>query len=108
MGVLIAVEERSDGKVRRLVIKFDHPDTGVAARENFPFIKKKYPGGTIITPKEMEYSLARTKSLVSSTAHLVQYTVIPAFAVTGENYEGNKVILINLHLIVFLKLCKIG
>ena len=90
MGVLIAVEEDLNGIVRKLVIKFDNPDTGSAARESNPFMRKKYPDGTIITPKEMEYSLARSKSLVSSTAHLVQYPVIPAFAVTGESYEEKK------------------
>ena len=88
MGVLISVDENVDGIVRKLIIKFDNPDTGSAARDKFPLMKKKFPGGTIITPKEMEYSLARTKSLVSTTAHLVQYPIIPAFAVTGEiDYE---------------------
>ena len=93
-GVLMAVEEHLDGKVSKLVVQFDNPDTGMSAREKYPLMRKKYPGGTIITPKEIEYSLARTKSLVSSTAHLIQYPVIPAFAVTGESYEGkNKVVL---------------
>ena len=83
-GELLAVEVNSNGKVNKFVIQFDNPDMGVAARERSPHMKKKYPSGTIIMPKEMEYSLAKTKALVSSTAHLVQYPVIPAFAVTGK------------------------
>ena len=80
----MAVEENLDGKVTKLIVKFDNPKAGEAAREKHPHKKKRYPGGTIITPKEIQYSLARTKSLISSTANLVQFPVIPAFAVTGE------------------------
>ena len=72
-----------DGKISKFVVNFDNPNTGSVARDRFPFMKKKYPGGTIITPVEVQYSLAKTKSLVSSTATLVQFPLIPAFAVTG-------------------------
>ena len=51
MGELLSVVESSDGKVTKMVIKFDNPDTGIATRDKFPAMKKQYPGGTIITPK---------------------------------------------------------
>lgn len=84
MGELIAVEEHQDGTVNKLVIKFDNPSTGSTTRENYTAYKKKYPGGTVIGLKEIEYSLARSKSLISSTAKLIQYPLIAAFAITGK------------------------
>ena len=47
----MAVEENLDGKVTKLIVKFDNPKAGQAAREKYPLLKKRYPGGTIITPK---------------------------------------------------------
>ena len=83
LGELMAVEEHLDGSINKLIIKFDNKATGEATREAYPAYTKKYPGGTVIGLKEVEYSLARTKSLISSTAKLVQYPLIAAFAVTG-------------------------
>lgn len=84
IGALAAVEENVDGSVRRLLVRFDNPRTGEKARASCPQISKKYPGCTLISPREVEYSLAKTNNLVSSTATLVQYPLIPAFAVTGN------------------------
>ena len=84
IGTLSAVEENVDGSIRRLLVRFDNPRTGERARASCPLISKKYPGCTLISPKEIEYSLAKSNSLVSATATLVQYPLIPAFAVTGK------------------------
>lgn len=84
MGELIAVEEHQDETVNKMVVKFDNPSTGSTNRENYPAYNKKYPGGTVIKLKEIEYSIARTKSLISSTAKLIQYPLIAAFAITGK------------------------
>ena len=83
MGKLIAVIENQDGSVKNLVVKFDKSNTGEAARECYPAVSRKYPGGTVIGKKELEYSLSRNKSLVSSTAKLIQFPIIAAHAVTG-------------------------
>ena len=83
-GVLIAVEEHQDGSPNKLVVRFDIASTGEKSRECYPAFCSKYPGCTVIGRREMEYSLSRIKSVVSSTAKLVQYPLIPAFAITGE------------------------
>ena len=83
MGKLIAVIENQDGSVKNLVVKFDKSSTGETARECYPAVSRKYPGGTVIGKKELEYSLSRNKSLVSSTAKLIQFPIIAAHAVTG-------------------------
>ena len=77
MGTLIGVEEN------KLIVKFDNISTGENARAFYPAISRKYPGGTAIGRTEIEYSLSRNKSLISSTAKLVQFPVITAHAVTG-------------------------
>ena len=79
----MAVEENQDGSVNKLIVKFDRDSTGEKARECYPAISRKYPGGTVIGRKELEYSLSRNKSLISSTAKLVQYPLIPSYGVTG-------------------------
>ena len=83
VGEVMAVEEHLDGSINKIIIKFDNKTTGEDTRKAYPFYAKKYPGGTVIGMKEVEYSLARTTSLISSTAKLVQYPLISAFAVTG-------------------------
>ena len=53
---------------------------------------EKYPGGTVITKKQLEYSLAKNaSSIVSSTATLVQYPIILAFAVTAHKIQGQTI-----------------
>ena len=90
-GTLVAVVEHVDGTVKCLIVKFDNPNTGADLREQYPAYASKYPSGTVIKMKEVEYSLARTKSLVSTTAKLVQFPLIPAFAVTGHRFQGQTV-----------------
>ena len=90
-GSLIAVVEHTDGSVKSLIVKFDHTITGADSREHYPAVSAKYPEGTVIRRKEIEYSMARTKSLVSATAKLVQFPLIPAFAVTGHRFQGQTV-----------------
>ena len=82
-GELMGIEEHKDGRIFKLIVKFDNPMTGVEARENYPAVQRKYPGGTVVCAKEVEYSLSKTKSVVSSTAKLIQFPLIAAFAITG-------------------------
>ena len=91
VGELIGVEERRNGEVDKLVIKFDNPQTGAETRKACPILASKYPGGTPIFRKELEYSLARSNSLVSSTAKVLQFPVIPAFAVTCHRFQGQTI-----------------
>ena len=76
--------ENKDGTVRNLVVKFDKSSTGANSRECYPAIARKYPEGTVIGKKELEYSLSRNKNIVSSTAKLIQYPLIAAHAITGS------------------------
>ena len=101
MGELIGVERHYDDSINKLIVQFDNPNTGAASRENYPSLSKKYPSGTVIGSKEVEYSLAKSKSLVSSTAKLVQFPIIAAFAVTGLYFTICHFYLINVLLLLF-------
>ena len=60
--------------------------------KDIKIMRKKYPEGTVITKMEREYTIAKkTKSVVASTAKLIQYPVILAFAVTVHKVQGQTI-----------------
>ena len=91
VGKMVGVESNKLGMVDKLFIKFDNDHIGTDARQAYPSFFTKYPGATVIFRKELEYSLARTNSLVSSTARLVQFPLIPAFGVTCHRFQGQTI-----------------
>ena len=91
LGTVQGVEEGKNGIITAVIVKFDNPEAGRKAREQNPMIAKKYPGGTIIKKTEREYSLARNQGLVSSTAKLIQFPLVLAWAVTVHKFQGQTV-----------------
>ena len=73
-------------------MKFDNPKAGKKSRINHPTYAKKYPEGTVITKMEREYTLSKS-SVGGSTARLIQYPLILAFAVTGMDIQIHKMTL---------------
>ena len=91
VGTVLGIEEGQNGVISAIIVKFDNPGAGKQARERNPMMGKKYPGGTIIKKKEQEYSLARNQGLVSSTAKLIQFPLVLAWAVTVHKFQGQTV-----------------
>ena len=91
VGTLVGIEENKKCIVIALIIKFDNPATGQESRKQNPMMLMKYPGGTLIKKKEQDYSLARKGGLISSTAKLIQYPIVLAWAVTVHKFQGQTV-----------------
>ena len=91
LGTVIGIELNHKDAIFALMIKFDNPAAGREARKLHPMMSKKYPDGTLIKKKEQDYSLARKQGLISSTAKLIQYPIVLAWAVTVHKFQGQTV-----------------
>ena len=89
LGVVIGVEVSKNGAVEKVIVNFDNPKAGKKSRKSHPIYTKKYPEGTVITKMEREYTLSKS-SVGGSTARLIQYPLILAFAVTGMVIQIHK------------------
>ena len=81
-GSVIGVEENQNGKITSVIVRFDNPKAGSESRKTYPMLAKKYPDGTVIMKKEFDYSLSKNKGLISTTAKLIQFPLVLAWAVT--------------------------
>ena len=91
VGTVVGIELDQRNSIRAVVIKFDNPDAGKFSRANNPALAEKYPGGTVIKKHEQEYSLSRSQGLISSTAKLIQFPIVLAWAVTVHKFQGQTV-----------------
>ena len=91
IGTVLGVVEGQNGVISTVIVKFDNPRAGEKSREKNLMISKKYPEGTIVKKIEREYSLTRNQGLVSSTAKLIQFPLVLAWAVTVHKFQGETV-----------------
>ena len=91
IGTVVGVTEGNDGVITAVIIKFDNPEAGKQARSRNPLMAKKYPQGTVVKKMEIEYSLARHQGLISTTAKLIQFPLVLAWAVTAHKIQGQSI-----------------
>ena len=91
IGTVLEVVAGENNVISTVIVKFDNPGAGKQSRERNVMMAKKYPEGTIIKKVEREYSLTRNQGLVSSTAKLIQFPLVLAWAVTVHKFQGQTV-----------------
>ena len=92
MGNLVGVENFKDGSLDKVIVKFDNSKAGKESRKNHPNYAKKYPEGTVIKKMEYEYMLSRkANTVIGSSAKLIQYPLILAYAVTVHKIQGQTI-----------------
>ena len=91
IGTVLGVVEGQSGVISTVIVKFDNPRAGKKSREGNMMMANKYPEGTIVKKIEREYSLTRNQGLISSTAKLIQFPLVLAWAVTVHKFQGQTV-----------------
>ena len=90
-GIVIGVKQNEKKIPIGIIVKFDNPMVGSETRKRNPGLTQKYPGGTLIKKMEKEYSLAKSEGVVSTTAKLIQFPLVLAWAVTGHKIQGQSI-----------------
>ena len=91
LGTLEQILKNKEGKVDKLVIKFQNPSSGAANREKFSKLSSRFPGCTFIDRVSIQYSLRKKNQEVSSTATVIQFPIKAAFALTAHKVQGQSI-----------------